>query len=61
MKLEKELLEVKDIVHKNIVELLKRGESLDDLMVKSNDLNMVSHEFYKKAKKANKCSMCKYI
>jgi synaptobrevin family protein YKT6 len=49
-------MDVKDIVHKNLAELLKKGEQLDELMVKSKDLDKVSVEFYKKAKKQNsKC------
>ena len=56
MKIEKELLEVKDIIHKNLADLLKKGEQLDTLMVKSKDLSTVSVDFYKKAKKTNaKC------
>ena len=50
-----------DLAHKRaggfpLAELLKKGEQLDELMVKSKDLNKVSVEFYKKAKKQNsKC------
>jgi synaptobrevin family protein YKT6 len=56
MKIEQELFEVKEIVHKNLTDLLKRGEELDSLMEKSKDLNTVSRDFYKKAKKQNqKC------
>ena len=51
LKIEKELHEVKEIIHKNLADLLKKGEQLDELMVKSKDLNKVSVEFYKKAKK----------
>jgi synaptobrevin family protein YKT6 len=51
--IEKELHEVKEIIHKNLADLLKKGEQLDELMVKSKDLNKVSVEFYKKAKKQN--------
>ena len=29
MKIEKELLEVKEIIHKNLSDLLKKGEQLD--------------------------------
>jgi len=50
--------EVKDIMHKNIEEVLKRGENLDSLMEKSEDLSAVSVQFYKKAKQTNQC--CKY-
>lgn len=56
MKIEKELLEVKEVIHKNLADLLKKGEELDKLMVKSKDLSAVSVDFYKKAKKQNsKC------
>ena len=56
MKIEKELLEVKEVIHKNLNDLLKKGEQLDQLMVKSKDLSTVSVDFYKKAKKTNqKC------
>ena len=53
MKKEKELFEVKEIIHKNLSDLLKRGEELDTLMAKSKDLSTVSVDFYKKAKKQN--------
>ncbi len=51
LKIEKELNEVKDIIHKNLADLLRKGEQLDELMVKSKDLSKVSVDFYKKAKK----------
>jgi synaptobrevin family protein YKT6 len=46
-------------VHKNLEDLLKRGEAMDELMAKSKDLNDVSVGFYKKAKKQNEtcCSL----
>ena len=40
-----------DIMHKNLTEILKRGESIDVLMAKSKDLSTTSVDFYKKAKK----------
>jgi len=52
-KIKTELSEVTDIMHKNMEDLLKRGESLDVLMAKSKDLSTMSVEFYKKAKKKN--------
>ncbi len=56
LQIEKDLHDVKEIIHKNLADLLKKGEQLDELMVKSKDLNKVSVEFYKKAKKQNsKC------
>lgn len=54
-KIQKELDEVKDIMSKNIEEVLKRGETLDSLMEKSTDLSATSLTFYKKAKKTNQC------
>ena len=55
-KIKTELTEVKEIMHKNMEDLIKRGESLDTLMAKSKDLSTMSVEFYKKAKKKNqKC------
>lgn len=55
MKIESELDQVRDIMHKNIDQLLKRGETLESLMAKSNDLSTVSYDFYKRAKKNNQC------
>ena len=56
LKIEKELQEVQEVVHKNLQDLLKRGEAMDDLMTKSNDLNTASVIFYNKAKKGyTKC------
>ena len=55
-KIKTELSEVTDIMHKNMEDLLQRGENLDSLMAKSKDLSTMSVEFYKKAKKKNqKC------
>jgi len=54
-KVQKSLDEVKEVMHRNIEEILKRGETLDDLMTKSADLSAVSVQFYKKAKKTNQC------
>ena len=56
LKLQTELNDVTNIMKKNLQELLKREEALDNLMSKSKDLSSVSVEFYKKAKSANnKC------
>ena len=59
LKVQKELFEVKEVMHQNLSDLLKRGENLDVLMERSKDLNAVSVDFYKKAKKQNSkcCSM----
>ena len=53
LRIEHELQEVQEVVHQNLQDLLKRGEAMDELMAKSNDLNQASVGFYKKARKAN--------
>lgn len=55
MKIESELNQITEIMHKNIDQLLKRGETLESLMQKSQDLSTVSYDFYKRAKKNNQC------
>lgn len=55
LKIQKNLDDVKDIMHKNIDEVLKRGETLDSLMQKSDDLSNMSYNFYKTAKRQNQC------
>ena len=37
-------------MHKNLKDLLDRGESIEALQEKSDDLSTVSRDFYKKAK-----------
>jgi len=47
--------DVKEIMHKNIEEVLRRGETLDHLVLKSEDIGEVSKMFHQKAKKNNQC------
>jgi len=54
-KIEKDLDEVKGTVMQSMDDLLKRGESLDQLMQKSKDLSNTSVQFYRTAKKNNQC------
>jgi len=54
-KIEKDLEEVKGVVMQSMDDLLKRGESLDQLMQKSNDLSSTSVQFHRMAKKNNQC------
>lgn len=54
-KVQKDLDEVKDVVLKSMDDLLKRGETLDSLMQKSNDLSVTSLQFYRTARDNNKC------
>ncbi|EAK89754.1 synaptobrevin/VAMP-like protein [Cryptosporidium parvum Iowa II] len=54
-KVQKDLDEVRDVMLKNIEDLLHRGETLDTLMQKSSDLSAASYQFYRSAKKNNQC------
>lgn len=51
--------ETKIVLHQTIESVLKRGEKLDALVDKSNDLSLASQMFYKQAKKANSC--CRFM
>jgi len=55
MKVQAELDETKIILHKTIESVLQRGEKLDNLVERSNNLSMQSKMFYKTAKKQNSC------
>ncbi len=55
MKLNVQLAETKEVLHKTIDKVLERGEKLDDLVEKSNTLSQQSKLFYKQAKKTNSC------
>eukprot|EP00793_Prasinoderma_coloniale_P004685 PRCOL_00000446-RA len=59
LKIQRELDETKVILHKTIDSVLQRGEKLDSLVDKSNDLSLASQVFYKAAKKNNQC--CKMM
>jgi len=55
MKIQKELDETKIVLHKTIESVLERGEKIDTLVEKSNDLSAQSRMFYSQAKKQNSC------
>ncbi|KAL6598699.1 snare-like protein [Neocallimastix californiae] len=55
MKVQQELDETKVILHKTMDSLLQRGEKLDDLVTKSDQLSSQSKMFYKTSKKTNSC------
>jgi len=55
MKLQNSINEVKQIMHKNIDDILRRGETLDTLMDKSEDLSVTSVQFFKTARRQNQC------
>ncbi|GLI59891.1 hypothetical protein VaNZ11_001929 [Volvox africanus] len=58
-KIQKDLDETKIILHQTIDSVLKRGEKLDALVDKSNDLSLASQMFYKQARKTNSC--CRFM
>lgn len=58
-KLQNDLDETKIILHNTIEAVLQRGEKLDDLVAKSEDLGLQSKTFYKTARKTNAC--CSYL
>lgn len=47
--------EVTNIMSKNLDDLMKRGEKLDDLIASTEELSKLSKDFGKKAKKLNRC------
>lgn len=55
LKVQRELDDTKVILHKTMDSLLQRGEKLDDLVAKSDQLSTQSKVFYKTAKKTNSC------
>eukprot|EP00567_Pseudictyota_dubia_P018588 CAMPEP_0197433758 /NCGR_PEP_ID=MMETSP1175-20131217/1577_1 /TAXON_ID=1003142 /ORGANISM="Triceratium dubium, Strain CCMP147" /LENGTH=201 /DNA_ID=CAMNT_0042962237 /DNA_START=81 /DNA_END=686 /DNA_ORIENTATION=+ len=54
-KIQKDLDETTQILHKTIDSVLERGSKLDDLVERSDDLSKQSKMFYKQAKKTNSC------
>lgn len=55
MRVQQELDETKIVLHKTIESVLQRGEKINDLVDRSNQLSMQSKAFYKTAKKQNSC------
>lgn len=58
-KIQSDLDETKVVLHRTIESMLERGEKLDTLVGKSEDLTLASQLFYKQAKKTNSC--CKLM
>ena len=54
-RVQQELDETKIVLHKTIESLLERGEKLDDMVSKSNELGILSKEFLKGSRKTNSC------
>ncbi|XP_022703038.1 synaptobrevin homolog YKT6-like [Varroa jacobsoni] len=55
LRIQADLDETKIILHNTIEAVLERGEKLDDLVAKSDDLSSQSKMFYKTARKTNQC------
>ncbi|CAF1139658.1 unnamed protein product [Adineta ricciae] len=55
MRLQKDLDDTKDILKNTLVNVLERGEKIDDLVARSNDLSFEAKAFYKTARKTNRC------
>ncbi|EDV20838.1 Synaptobrevin-like protein YKT6 [Trichoplax sp. H2] len=55
MKVQADLDETKVVLHNTIDAVLQRGEKLDDLVQKSDNLSYSSRAFYTTAKKTNSC------
>ena len=53
--LQQTLDEIKEIMHKNIEDMMERGEKLNELAVKSDDIGNVSQMFLKDTKRMNQC------
>ncbi len=58
-KIQQDLDDTKVVLHQTIESMLQRGEKLDTLMERSNDLSMSSQMFYKQARKTNSC--CRFM
>jgi synaptobrevin family protein YKT6 len=54
-KIQKDLDDTTQILHKTIDSVLERGVKLDNLVERSDDLSRQSKMFYKQAKKTNSC------
>ncbi|XP_076340692.1 YKT6 v-SNARE homolog isoform X3 [Tachypleus tridentatus] len=54
-KIQADLDETKIILHSALENVLQRGEKLDDLVAKSEELSSQSKAFYKTARKTNSC------
>jgi len=54
-KIKDDIEEIKEVMMNNIEEMLKRGDKLEDLIKKSNDLSIESKRFLKASQKVNSC------
>ena len=54
-RVDKQLAETKEVLHRTIESVLQRGEKLDDLVEKSGNLSAQSKMFYRTANKTSCC------
>jgi synaptobrevin family protein YKT6 len=54
-KIQRELDETKEVLQETIQSVMNRGEKLDDMVAKSDNLSATSKMFYTQAKKQNSC------
>jgi synaptobrevin family protein YKT6 len=55
LKIQKDLDSTQQVLHQTIDNILERGEKLDDLVARSDELSATSKQFYKQARKTNSC------
>lgn len=53
--IQEEMLEIKEVLYDNIEKLLARGQRLETLIEKSDQLSLTSKAFLKKSKDLNRC------
>lgn len=53
-KIQKQLDQTKEILHDTIMKAIERGENLDEMVQRSEDLSATSKLFFTSAQKANK-------
>ena len=58
MKIQILVEETKKVITKNIVDLLARGEKIETLVARSEELSSITKTFFTDAKKLNKCCQC---
>ena len=54
-KIQRDLDDTQGVLHQTVDNLLERGEKLDNLVERSDDLSKQSKMFYKQARKTNSC------
>ena len=57
-KMQKDLDEIQVIIYETIESVMERGEKLDQLVAKSQELSISSKMLYSQAKKQNSCCVC---